>query len=130
MGATIAPMANLVAAPRLYSSTSFGKSGVSAAMSPDSLGNQGFPHVPQRTNTAVGVRRTGGQNGCDLNCGNLYGYIMEAFTEGQLAETDIRTAAVNLMTIQMRLGFFDKNVPFDSIPYDLVDSPGAPGFQL
>nr|MBP7402792.1 glycoside hydrolase family 3 C-terminal domain-containing protein [Clostridia bacterium] len=65
----------------------------------------------------------------DLNCGNLYGHIMEAFNEGALNEDDLRTAATNLMTIQMRLGFFDKNVPFDNIPYDEVDSPEHRAFN-
>jgi len=69
------------------------------------------------------------KNGCDLNCGNLYGHIMEAYNEGALTEEDIRTAATNLMTIQMRLGFFDQNVPFDNIPYDVVDSADHRAFN-
>lgn len=74
------------------------------------------------TNNAVESVALAIRNGCDLNCGNLYGHIMEAVNEGALTEDDIRTAATNLMTIQMRLGFFDQDVPFDQIPYDVVDS--------
>ena len=82
------------------------------------------------TNTAVESVALAVKNGCDLNCGNLYGHIMEAFNEGQLTEEDIRTAATNLMTIQMRLGFYDKNVPFDNISYDCVDSADHRAFNL
>ncbi|MBP7401475.1 MAG: glycoside hydrolase family 3 protein, partial [Clostridia bacterium] len=81
------------------------------------------------TSTAVESVALAVKNGCDLNCGNLYGHIMEAFNEGALNEDDLRTAATNLMTIQMRLGFFDKNVPFDNIPYDEVDSPEHRAFN-
>ena len=61
------------------------------------------------------------KNGCDLNCGNTYAYLLAALKEGLISEEDIRRSAVRLMTTRMKLGMFDKETPFDQIPYDVVD---------
>ncbi len=59
--------------------------------------------------------------GCDLNCGNTYLHILQAFEEGLLTEEDITRAAVRLFTTRIKLGMFDE-CEFDSIPYSVVDS--------
>jgi beta-glucosidase len=61
------------------------------------------------------------ENGCDLNCGNMYGYLMKALQEGKITEEQIRTSAERLLTTRMKLGMFDEKTPFDEIPYDVVD---------
>ena len=61
------------------------------------------------------------KNGCDLNCGNTYAYLLAALKEGLISEEDIRRSAVRLMTTRMKLGMFDKETPFDQIPYDVID---------
>ena len=63
-------------------------------------------------------------NGCDLNCGNLFGYVKEAVEKGMLSEERVDEALVNLFTTRMKLGVFDKegSTPFDNIPYTVVDS--------
>lgn len=63
-------------------------------------------------------------NGCDLNCGNLFHYLKQAVEEGMVQESRLDEALVNLFTTRMKLGVFDekgKN-PFDEIPYSVVDS--------
>ena len=64
------------------------------------------------------------ENGCDLNCGNLFGYVKEAVEKGMLSEERVDEALVNLFTTRMKLGVFDGegSTPFDDIPYTVVDS--------
>ncbi|MBE5874202.1 MAG: glycoside hydrolase family 3 protein [Lachnospiraceae bacterium] len=63
-------------------------------------------------------------NGCDLNCGNLFHYLKQAVEEGMVEESRLDDALVNLFTTRMKLGVFDKkgDNPFDKIPYNVVDS--------
>ncbi len=63
-------------------------------------------------------------NGCDLNCGNLFHYLKQAVEEGMVQESRLDEALVNLFTTRMKLGVFDKkgDNPFDKIPYSVVDS--------
>ena len=63
------------------------------------------------------------KNGCDLNCGNMYAYLMKAYEEGVITEEMIRTSAAKLLTTRMKLGMFDRKTPFDSIGMDVVDCP-------
>ena len=64
------------------------------------------------------------ENGCDLNCGELFAYLTQAVKDGLVEESRIDEAVVNLFTARMKLGVFDKKEknPFDSIPYTVVDS--------
>lgn len=64
------------------------------------------------------------ENGCDLNCGNLFGYVKDAVEKGMLSEERVDEALVNLFTTRMKLGVFDGegSTPFDNIPYTVVDS--------
>lgn len=62
-------------------------------------------------------------NGCDVNCGNMYLNLMIAFKEGLIHEKTIDESVSRLMMTRMKLGMFDKpeNVPYSSIPYEVVD---------
>ncbi len=64
-------------------------------------------------------------NGCDLNCGNLFVYLEQAVQEGLVSEDTITEAVVRLFTTRMKLGMFDEEdaVPYNAIGYDQVDSP-------
>ncbi len=62
------------------------------------------------------------KNGCDLNCGNTYLHILTALREGLISEEDIDRAAVRLMTTRIKLGMFDEDCEFNSIPYEVNDS--------
>ncbi|OPX45913.1 xylan 1,4-beta-xylosidase precursor [Ruminiclostridium hungatei] len=62
-------------------------------------------------------------NGCDVNCGNMYLNLMIAYNEGLIPEEKIDESVSRLMLTRMKLGMFDKdeNVPFAATPYDVVD---------
>ncbi|MCI8923783.1 MAG: glycoside hydrolase family 3 protein [Lachnospiraceae bacterium] len=62
------------------------------------------------------------ENGCDLNCGNTYYFIMEAYKEGKITEEQIRTSCQRLMETRMKLGMFDEKTPFDDIDYTAIDT--------
>ncbi|MDR0220858.1 MAG: glycoside hydrolase family 3 C-terminal domain-containing protein, partial [Lachnospiraceae bacterium] len=63
-------------------------------------------------------------NGCDLNCGNLFYYLKQAVEEGRVSVERLDEAVVNLFTTRMKLGVFDYSGgnPYDKITYDIVDS--------
>ena len=63
-------------------------------------------------------------NGCDVNCGNMYLNLMIAYNEGLVSEDKITESVSRLMMTRMKLGMFDKdeNVPFADTSYDIVDS--------
>ncbi len=62
-------------------------------------------------------------NGCDVNCGNMYLNLMIAYNEGLITQEKIDESVSRLMMTRMKLGMFDKdeNVPFAATPYDVVD---------
>lgn len=62
-------------------------------------------------------------NGCDLNCGNIYGNLLKAVERGIVKEETIERAVTRLLTTRMKLGLFDspEKVPYNTISYDVVD---------
>ncbi|MDP4091186.1 MAG: glycoside hydrolase family 3 C-terminal domain-containing protein, partial [Bacillota bacterium] len=62
-------------------------------------------------------------NGCDINCGNMYLNMLLAHKEGLVAEETIDKSVTRLMTTRMKLGMFDdqSHVPYASIPYEKND---------
>ncbi|MGM9537569.1 MAG: glycoside hydrolase family 3 C-terminal domain-containing protein [Candidatus Onthomonas sp.] len=72
------------------------------------------------------------ENGCDLNCGDLFVYLEQAVQEGRLPESKLDEALVNLFATRMKLGMFDpeEDVPYNQIGFDQVDSPEARALNL
>jgi arabinogalactan endo-1,4-beta-galactosidase len=62
-------------------------------------------------------------SGCDLNCGQVYPHMRQALAMGLVTEEDVDAAVTHLMMTRMRLGMFDKDCPFDAIPYEENDTP-------
>ena len=60
------------------------------------------------------------QAGCDLNCGNIFLYLLKAHQDGLVTEEQITTATERLLTTRFMLGMFDEN-EYDSIPYEKVE---------
>jgi beta-glucosidase len=62
-------------------------------------------------------------NGCDLNCGNMYANLLIAHQEGLVDEATIDRAVTRLMVTRLKLGLFDDSalVPYAGIPYELND---------
>ena len=61
-------------------------------------------------------------NGCDLNCGNTYLHMMEAYQEGLVTEEMITTACERLFTTRCMLGLFADDCEWDSIPVTETDT--------
>lgn len=65
-------------------------------------------------------------NGCDLNCGNMYLNLLIAHQEGLVSEAVIDQAVTRLMVTRMKLGMFDDpaDVPYTTISYEKTDCEG------
>ena len=62
------------------------------------------------------------KNGCDLNCGNTYLHILQAYQEGLVTEDDITAAAIHVYTSRFMLGVFADDCEYDKIGYEQNDS--------
>lgn len=58
--------------------------------------------------------------GCDVNCGNIYLYLLKAQQDGLVTEEDITKAAERLYTTRCMLGLFEET-EYDKIPYEAVE---------
>lgn len=76
------------------------------------------------TDTPVESAALAMNSGCDLNCGNMFYYLLEAVRSGKVQETRLDEAVTNLFTTRMKLGVFDDkgDNPYDKIPYEVVDA--------
>jgi beta-glucosidase len=64
------------------------------------------------------------KNGCDLNCGDTYGALLDAVSRGLIAEAELDVSVKRLFMARMKLGMFDpeERVPFAAIPTSVVRS--------
>lgn len=64
-------------------------------------------------------------NGCDLNCGEMFYYLLNAVKEEKISEREIDEAVIRLFTTRMKLGLLDdrQQLPFSELSYLEVDSP-------
>ncbi|MCQ2495929.1 MAG: glycoside hydrolase family 3 C-terminal domain-containing protein [Lachnospiraceae bacterium] len=71
-------------------------------------------------------------NGCDINCGDLYEYLLQAVEEGLTTEERIDEALVNVLTTRFKFGFFDSDEknPYSKIDYSNVDTAEARALNL
>ena len=60
--------------------------------------------------------------GCDLNCGDTYHFILEAYEKGLVSEDTVTEAAVRLFTTRYMLGLLDGS-EYDSVPLTKVEAP-------
>ena len=58
--------------------------------------------------------------GCDINCGNTYLKVMQAYQEGLVTEEDITEAAIRVMRTRFKLGLFADDCEYDKISYEEV----------
>lgn len=59
--------------------------------------------------------------GCNLNCGEAYSHLIDAYEEDLIDEADITDAAVRLYTIRVLLGEFENDRPYADIPYRKIN---------
>ena len=75
------------------------------------------------TETATQSAALAMENGCDLNCGNVYLQMLAAQQEGLVTEEQITAACERLMTTRYMLGILgEEGSEYDSIPYDQCDT--------
>ncbi|PNV60387.1 glycosyl hydrolase [Clostridium sp. chh4-2] len=79
-----------------------------------------FHENHQVTTTATESVALALKMGCDINCGNIYLKVMQAYQEGLVTEEDITEAAVHAMRTRLRLGLFADDCEYDKIPYDVI----------
>ena len=62
-------------------------------------------------------------NGCDLNCGQVFASLLAAVKQGLISEETVDRSVKRLMEARMRLGMFDspERVPYAQIPMDVVE---------
>ncbi len=65
---------------------------------------------------AISLKRT-----CDLNCGETYDALIDAYEEDLVTEEDITAAAERLYMIRFLLGEFEEVRPYSDIPYSKLD---------
>ena len=64
-------------------------------------------------------------HGCDLNCGKMFAYLLQAVKSGKVSEERLNEAIERLLTARMKLGILEDEGdghPYTVIPYTAVDS--------
>ena len=60
--------------------------------------------------------------GCELNCGDAYKALYEAYESDLVTEEEISEAVLRLYTIRVMLGEFESSRPYSDIPFSEVSS--------
>lgn len=61
------------------------------------------------------------KNSCDLNCGQTYSALVDAYEEDLITEEEITEATERLYMIRFLLGEFEEVRPYSDIPYSKLD---------
>ncbi len=70
----------------------------------------------KKETAAIALKR-----GCNLNCGEAYAHLIDAYEEDLITEEEIDESVIILYTIRALLGEFEENRPFTDIKYDRLD---------
>ncbi len=68
--------------------------------------------------------------GCDLNCGEAYAHLTEAYEADLITDDDLTRAAERLFTIRALLGEFEQPRPYADIPYQTLCCKAHKGLNL
>jgi len=80
----------------------------------DIFANHGY--VSDKTSAAAVALK----NGCDLNCGEVYEKLIDAYEEDLITEEDLDTALYRTLGTRERLGMLGEKTEYDSIPMSTV----------
>jgi len=69
------------------------------------------------TNTAPESAALALKMGCDVNCGNTYLHMMQAYQEGLVTEEDITISCERMYTSRILLGMLADDCEYDAIPF-------------
>ena len=72
------------------------------------------------TDTAAESAAMALNTGCDLNCGNAYLHLMEAYNDGLITRETLEKSVTRLLAFRFELGLFDET-PWDKIGFEAVD---------
>ncbi len=70
------------------------------------------------------------KNSCDLNCGETYEALIDAYEQDLVTEEDITVCCERLYTIRHLLGEFEEVRPYSDIPFTTVDCKAHREFNL
>lgn len=70
------------------------------------------------------------KNSCDLNCGETYSALIDAYEQDLVTEEDITVCCERLYTIRHLLGEFEEVRPYSDIPFTKVDCKEHRAFNL
>ncbi len=73
------------------------------------------------TNSHVESAALSLKRGCDVNCGEIYRQLIDAYEEDLIDEEDIRRSAIRAYTIRVLLGEFEEERPYSDIPLEKLD---------
>ncbi len=74
------------------------------------------------THTAIESAALALKAGCNLNCGNVYLHVLQAYYEGKVTEEDIDRAVIYNMATRYKLGMFDPTCKYnEETDYTLVE---------
>ncbi len=109
-----------------------GKWGFDGYVPSDCWAVKDFHEAHMVTATAVDSAALAVSNGCDVNCGTMFGYVLSAVSEGKLTEEQIDAAVLHLITCRMRLGMLGapEIKKYANIPYEAVDCKEHNEFNL
>ncbi len=87
---------------------------------------EGHHYVESRTEAAACALKAG----CELNCGDAYRSLIEAYEEDLITEEEITAAAVRLYTIRVMLGEFEADRPYADIPFSALSCKAHKALNL
>ena len=73
------------------------------------------------TETIEGAAAAALRAGCQLNCGDAFRHLVEAYEQDLITEEEITDAAVQLYSIRILLGEFEERRPYADIPLSKLD---------
>ena len=68
--------------------------------------------------------------GCELNCGDAFLALEDAYKDGLITDDEITAAVTRLYTVRVMLGEFEENRPYADIPYSSVSCDGHKALNL
>ena len=68
--------------------------------------------------------------GCELNCGDAYHALREAYEADLVTDEEITAAAERLFTIRALLGEFEEKRPFSDVPFSVVSCKAHKALNL
>jgi beta-glucosidase-like glycosyl hydrolase len=82
-------------------------------------------------NTTYGACAVSLKAGTDLDCGDFYKHLPEAYNRGMITDNDLNSAVTRLFTERFALGMFDRSLnPYEKIPLSAINTPESQRLSL